>query len=34
MATQSHLWAVGYDHLARAEQTREELSRLAGAEQY
>jgi uncharacterized membrane protein len=34
MITQSHLWAVGYDDFSRAEQTREELSRLAGAEQF
>jgi len=34
MSRTSHLWAVGYDDLARAEQVRAELTRLAGAEQY
>jgi uncharacterized membrane protein len=30
----AHLWAVGYDDPARAEQTRDELCRLAGPGQY
>jgi uncharacterized membrane protein len=34
MTTQAHLWAVGYDDLAHAEQTREELSSLAAAEHF
>jgi uncharacterized membrane protein len=34
MTTQPHLWAVGYDDFARAEHAREELSRLAGAQQF
>jgi uncharacterized membrane protein len=34
MSHAAHLWAVGYDDPARAEQVREELARLGGAEQY
>jgi uncharacterized membrane protein len=34
MARTAHLWAVGYDDPARADEVRQELYRLAGAEQY
>jgi uncharacterized membrane protein len=34
MSTTSHLWAVGYDDTASAEQARNELTRLAGPQQY
>jgi uncharacterized membrane protein len=34
MDHKAHLWAVGYDDPARADQVRAELCRLGGAEQY
>jgi uncharacterized membrane protein len=34
MSQTAHLWAVGYDDPTSAERTREELTRLAGAQQY
>ncbi|HUO07960.1 MAG TPA: DUF1269 domain-containing protein [Phycisphaerae bacterium] len=34
MPHQVHLWAVGYDDVGRAEQVREEITRLCGPERY
>jgi uncharacterized membrane protein len=34
VSNKAHLWAVAYDDPARAEQVREELTRLGGGEQY
>src|SRR3954466_11507342 len=34
MSTTAHLWAIRYDDTARAEQARDEITRLAGPQQY
>ena len=34
MSTTAHLWAIGYDDSARAEEARDEITRLAGPQQY
>ena len=34
MSSTSHLWAIGYDDTARAEEARDEITRLAGPQQY
>src|SRR5262249_35105816 len=30
MTTDAHLWAIGYDDMARADQVRDEITRLGG----
>ena len=34
MSTSSHLWAIGYDDIARADQVREEIIKLGWGTQY
>jgi uncharacterized membrane protein len=34
MKTTAHLWAIGYDHPGRAEQVREEITRLGWEQHY